>query len=568
MYVYDEHDRRLVRERAAQLRDQVRRRLTGELTEEEFRPLRLQNGLYLQLHAYMLRIAIPYGLLSSTQLRKLAEITRKYDRGYAHFTTRQNLQLNWPKLEDVPTILDELASVEMHAIQTSGNCVRNVTSDPFAGVAADEEIDPRPYCEILRQWSTFHPEFAALPRKFKIAVTGAPVDRAAIAVHDIGLRVVKNERGEIGFDFYAGGGQGRTPLLAERMRAFVPERDLLSYTEAVLRVYNLEGRRDNKFKARIKILVKETGPEEFRRRVEEEHARIKDDPGLVLDAAELERMKRYFRAPAYESSSAGGTTLEALALGKDRALARWVQGNVLPHRVPGYAIVQLSLKSPAAPPGDVTADQLDAVADLAERFSFGRAVVTHRQNLVLTDVPLRDLRQVHAALDALGFATPNVGRVTDIIACPGLDYCDLANARSIPIADDITKRFDDLDFVFDVGPLTLNISGCINACGHHHVGNIGILGIDKQGEEFYQVTLGGSGGHGVGGSDAAIGRILGRALSASEVAPAIERIVRRYLELRTSEDETFIEAHHRLGNEPFKEAVYGAHPEARVSAAE
>jgi sulfite reductase (NADPH) hemoprotein beta-component len=557
MYVYDEHDRRLVRARAAQLRDQVRRRVAGELTEEEFRPLRLQNGLYLQLHAYMLRIAIPYGLLSSTQLRKLADITRRYDRGYGHFTTRQNLQLNWPNLEDVPTILDELASVEMHAIQTSGNCIRNVTADPFAGVAADEEIDPRPYCEILRQWSTFHPELAALPRKFKLALTGAPDDRAAIAVHDIGIRVLRNERGEVGFDYFAGGGQGRTPLLAERIRAFVPERDLLSFTEAVLRVYNLEGRRDNKYKARIKVLVKEIGIEEFRRRVEEEHARIKDDPALVLDVAEVERMKRYFVAPRYEALDG---SLDPLLLGKDRELARWVRGNVTPHRVPGYAIVHLSLKSKHAPPGDVTADQMDAVAELADRYSLGRVVVTHRQNLVLTDVAIRDLREVHRALDRLRFATPNVGRITDMITCPGLDYCDLANARSIPIADDITRRFDDLDWVFDVGPLTLNISGCINACGHHHVGNIGILGIDKQGEEFYQLMLGGSGGVGVGGTEASLGKILGRALSASEVAPAIERIVRSYVTLRRDDEETFIEAYHRLGAEPFKDAVYGAHP--------
>jgi sulfite reductase (NADPH) hemoprotein beta-component len=560
MYRYDEHDRRLVRERAAQLRDQVRRRVAGELTEEEFRPLRLQNGLYLQLHAYMLRIAVPYGLLSSTQVRKLAEITRKYDRGYAHFTTRQNLQLNWPKLEDVPTILDELASVEMHAIQTSGNCIRNITADPFAGVAADEEVDPRPYCEILRQWSTFHPELAALPRKFKLALTGAKDDRAAIAVHDIGMRVVKNERGEIGFDYFVGGGQGRTPMLAERIASFVPERDLLSYTEAVLRVYNLLGRRDNKYKARIKITVKEMGLDAFRALVEAEHAQIKDDPALVLDAAEIARMKRYFEAPAYESFTNGSRSLDPLLLGKDRDLARWVKGNVTPHRVPGYAIVHLSLKSPNLPPGDVTADQLDQVAALADRYSFGRVVATHRQNLVLADVAIRDLPALHAALVSIGFATPNVGRVTDIIACPGLDYCDLANARSIPIADDIAKRFEDLDWVFDVGPVTLNISGCINACGHHHVGNIGILGIDKLGEEFYQLTLGGSGGEGVGGAPAAIGKILGRSLSASEVAPAVERVLRAYVALRQSDEETFIEAYHRLGSEPFKEAVYGAHP--------
>jgi sulfite reductase (NADPH) hemoprotein beta-component len=560
MYRYDEYDKRIVHQRARQLRDQVERRIRGELTEDEFRPLRLQNGLYLQLHAYMLRIAIPYGLLSSTQLRKLADITRRFDRGYAHFTTRQNLQLNWPKLEDVPTILDELASVEMHAIQTSGNCVRNITSDPFAGVAKDEDVDPRPYCEILRQWSTFHPEFAHLPRKFKLALTGARDDRAAIAVHDIGIRVVRNAAGEIGFEYYVGGGQGRTPQLAELVSPFVPERDLLSYTEAVLRVYNLDGRRDNKFKARIKILVKETGIAEFTRRVEEEHAKIRGSAALVLDHEEVARMTAYFDAPTYEHFTNGHTSVDGLKLGKDRALGRWVTANVIPHRVPGYAIVQLSLKSKDLPPGDVTADQMDAAAAMADRYSFGRIVVTHRQNLVLTDVPIRDLPAVHGELVALGLATPNVGTVTDIIACPGLDYCDLANARSIPIAEQITKRFDDLDFVYDVGSLTLNISGCINACGHHHVGNIGILGIDKMGEEFYQVMLGGSAGAGVGGGDASLAKILGRAFAADEVVDAVEKVVKTYVGVRQADDETFIETYRRVGPEPFKEALYGAHP--------
>ncbi len=562
MYQYDEYDRRTVEQRARQLRDQVERRVRGELSEEEFRPLRLQNGLYLQLHAYMLRIAIPYGLLSSVQLRKLAFVTRRFDRGYAHFTTRQNLQLNWPRLEDVPSILDELAAVEMHAIQTSGNCIRNITADPFAGVAKDEDVDPRPYCEILRQWSTFHPEFAHLPRKFKLALTGATNDRAAIAVHDIGIRALRNDAGEIGFEYFVGGGQGRTPQLAERISPFVRERDLLSYTEAVLRVYNLDGRRDNKYKARIKILVKELGAPEFTRRVEEEHAKIKDDEGLVLDAREVARMTAYFEPPRYEAFTNGHTSLDGLRLGKDRPLARWVTGNVIAHRAPGYAIVQLSLKSKDLPPGDVTADQMDAVAELADRYSFGRLVVTHRQNLVLTDVPIRDLPAVHAALQAQGFATPNVGTVTDMIACPGLDYCDLANARSIPIADQITKRFDDLDFVFDVGPLTLNISGCINACGHHHVGNIGILGIDKMGEEFYQVMLGGSAGAGVGGGDASLAKILGRAFSADEIVDAVEKVVRTYVDVRNEADETFIETYRRLGPDPFKEALYGAHPAA------
>ena len=552
MYQYDEHDQRVVEERARQFRDQVRRRLSGELTEEEFLPLRLQNGVYRQLHAYMLRIAIPYGLLSSTQLRKLAEIARRFDRGYGHFTTRTNLQLHWPRLVDVPDILDELASVQMHAIQTSGNCVRNVTSDPFAGVARDELEDPRPYCEILRQWSTFHPEFAYLPRKFKIAVSGATQDRAAIAIHDIGLRLVANEHGEIGFEYFVGGGLGRTPHLASRIRAFLPKRDLLAYTEAVLRVYNADGRRDNKWKARIKILVKELGVEEFTRRVEDEFARMKADGiAIELDDEEIARMKAYFAPPPYEALADGTAALEAAKLGKDRSFARWLSANVVAHRVPGYAIVQLSTKSERAAPGDVTSDQMDAIAELADRFSFGRVVVTHRQNLVLTDVRQDALREVHAALDALGLATPNVGRATDVISCPGLDYCDLANARSIPVAKAVQQALDDADLVHDLGPLTINISGCINACGHHHVGNIGILGIDKQGEEFYQVTVGGS-AH----EDAALGKVLGRALSGEEVAPAIERMVARFAELREHEDETFLEALRRLGPHAFKEALY------------
>jgi sulfite reductase (NADPH) hemoprotein beta-component len=554
MYRYDEHDQRIVEERALQFRDQVRRRLEDELTEEEFRPLRLQNGLYLQLHAYMLRIAIPYGLLSSTQLRKLAEIARRYDRGYAHFTTRQNVQLNWPALVDVPDILDELASVQMHAIQTSGNCIRNITSDPLAGVARDELEDPRPYCEILRQWSTFHPEFAHLPRKFKIAVTGARADRAAIAIHDIGLHLVADERGEIGFEYFVGGGLGRTPILGERIRAFLPKRDLLAYTEAVLRTYNQLGRRDNKFKARIKILVKETGVEAFTRLVEEEFAKI-DRDALALDDAEIERMKAHFAPKTYPALEDGTAAIERAKLGKDRELGRWLATNVLAHRVPGYAIVQLSTKSRDLPPGDVMSDQMDAVADLADRFGFGEIVVTHRQNLILPDVRITDLPAVHARLRELGLATPNLDRVTDIIACPGLDYCDLANARSIPIAQAVQDRFDDVDRVHDLGPVTLNISGCINACGHHHVGNIGILGIDKQGEEFYQVTLGGS-----AREDAALGKVLGRALSGDEVAGAIERVLTRYVALRDHDDETFLETLRRVGPSPFKEAMYAAHP--------
>jgi sulfite reductase (NADPH) hemoprotein beta-component len=550
MYQYDDYDRRIVEERASQFRDQVERRVAGTLTEEEFRPLRLQNGLYLQLHGYMLRIAIPYGLLSSKQLRMLAHVTRTYDRGYAHFTTRQNLQLNWPKLADVPAILDALASVDMHAIQTSGNCVRNITSDPFAGVARDEEIDPRPYCELLRQWSTFHPEFAHLPRKFKIAITGAPNDRAAIAVHDIGLRVTKNEAGEIGFVFYVGGGQGRTPVLAELLHPFVPERALIAYTEAVLRVYNQLGRRDNIYKARIKILVKETGLEAFKALVEAEFARIQGDAEFAFEVREIERIAKHFATPGYTASKG---TRDGLLLGKDRDLARFVEGNVLAHREPGYGIVQLSLKSADLPPGDVTADQMDAVAELADRFSMGRIVVTHRQNLVLTDVRLDDLAALHEELIRLGLASPNVSRLTDIVACPGLDYCDLANARSIPIAMQLQKAFADLDRVFDLGEVTLNISGCINACGHHHVGNIGILGIDKLGEEFYQLTVGGN--H---TEDAAIGKILGRAFAFDEIVPAVERLLTAYAELRVDK-EPFLNTLRRVGTGPFKEAVYGTH---------
>lgn len=554
MYQYDAFDQRIVEDRAAQFRDQVVRRLAGKLSEDEFRPLRLQNGLYMQLHAYMLRIAIPYGLLSSKQVRKLAHITRTYDEGYGHFTTRQNMQLNWPKLEDVPKILDELASVQMHAIQTSGNCIRNITADPFAGVARDEIADPRPYCEILRQWSTFHPEFAFLPRKFKFAVTGAAEDRAALAVHDVAIRVVKDDAGEIGFAYYVGGGQGRTPMLADRIRDFLPREHLVSYSEAVLRVYNRLGRRDNKFKARIKILVKAIGAEEFARLVEEEHAEIADGP-LKLTADDIERFQRYFRPPPYEVLGEDDPIFEAARLAKDRGFARWVDHNVVPHRMPGYAIVNLSLKAPELAPGDVTAEQLDAVAGLADRYSFGRVVVTHRQNLVLTDVKKRDLPALFRELTAFGFATPNVGKLSDIVCCPGLDYCSLANARSIPVAQDLSRRFADLAKLYDLGDLHLNISGCINACGHHHVGHIGILGIDKQGEEHYQLMLGGSSGF-----DASLGKVLGRALTIDEIGPAVERVALAYVGLRGSPSERFLDTYRRVGAQPFKEAVYDAHP--------
>ncbi len=550
MYQYDAEDRRLVHERAAQFRDQVNRRLAGTLSEDEFRPLRLQNGLYMQLHAYMLRIAVPYGLLSSEQLRALARVARTYDRGYAHFTTRQNVQLNWPALTDVPTILDELAEVSMHAIQTSGNCIRNVTSDPFAGVAKDEIEDPRPYCELLRQWSTFHPEFAFLPRKFKFAVTGAREDRAALAVHDVAIRLVENDEGEVGFAYYVGGGQGRTPVLATRIRAFLPKAHLLTYSEAVLRTYNRLGRRDNKYKARIKILVKAIGADAFARLVEEEHEKIKDGP-LKLTDEDIARFTRFFLPPPYEVLPEGDPTYEAARLAKDRAFAGWADHDVVAHRMPGYAIVNLSLKGQELAPGDVTAEQMDAVADLAERYSFGRVVVTHRQNLVFSDVRKRDLPALLRELTSLGLATPNVGKLTDIVCCPGLDYCNLANARSIPIAQDLSRRFADLSKLHDLGDLHLNISGCINACGHHHVGHIGILGIDKQGTEHYQLMLGGS-----SSDDASLGRVLGRALTEDEVGPAVERLAMAYLALRSSDDERFLDTVRRLGMQPFKEAVY------------
>ena len=529
------------------------------MTEEEFKPLRLQNGLYMQLHAYMLRVAIPYGLLSSKQLRSLAHIARRYDKGYGHFTTRQNIQFNWPALEDVPAILDELAAVEMHAIQTSGNCIRNITSDPFAGVAADEIEDPRPYCEILRQWSTFHPEFAFLPRKFKIAVTGAREDRAAVAVHDIGLRIVENDAGERGFEVIVGGGQGRTPVLGATIRSFLPKRQLLSYVEAILRVYNRFGRRDNKYKARIKIQVKSLGAAGFAQLVEEEHAKIS---GLDLDDEEVDRMRAFFAPPSYEPVPSEGHGSEAGApasglggalLAKDRRFARWTERNVTAHRVPGYAIVSLSLKGEALPPGDVTADQMDSVAELAERFSFARLRVTHRQNLVLSDVPVRLLPELHRELCAHDLATPNVGTVTDVIACPGLDYCNLANARSISVARAIQQEFADLAEVADIGDVTVNISGCINACGHHHVGNLGVLGIDKKGVEHYQLMVGGS-----AADDASFGKILGPALTHDEIAPAVHRVLVRYLEVRSSPRESFLEAYRRLGPAVFEEAAYDA----------
>ena len=552
MYQYDEFDQRIVDERAAQFAGQVERRFSGEITENEFKPLRLQNGLYMQLHAYMLRVAVPYGTLSAKQLRMLAHIARKYDRGYGHFTTRQNCQYNWPRLEDMPEIHRCLASVEMHSIQTSGNCVRNVTADHFAGVAPDELEDPRPWCEVIRQWSTFHPEFIALPRKFKIAVGTTPgVDRAAVAFHDIGVRMIENEQGERGFQILVGGGLGRTPYIAQLIGHFVPKWDLLSYLEAVLRVYNTHGRRDNLHKARIKILVNALGADEFRKRVEAEWALIKDGP-LKLDPAEFERVAKHFAPPAYEKLPDAKAELDKLRLGKDRELARFVTNNVSKHKAPGYAAVVVCLKQKDVPPGDMTDEQMDAFAALSERFGFGELRVTHTQNLVLPDVRVSDLPALHAELSKLGLATPNHNKLTDLIACPGLDYCALANARSIPIALEVMQRFEDIDYQNDLGELNLKISGCINACGHHHIGNIGILGIDKGGVEHYQIMLGGSAGY-----DASLGEFLGKALPQEQVVDALTKLLHCYLGLRHSVEDRLIDVVRRVGLSPFKEAVYG-----------
>ncbi len=547
MYRYDEFDAAFVAERVAQFKDQVARRLSGELTEEQFRPLRLQNGVYLQLHAYMLRIAVPYGTLSSRQTRMLAHIARRYDRGYGHFTTRQNIQFNWPALADCPAILSDLASVEMHAIQTSGNNIRNVTADQFAGAAADEIEDPRPYCEILRQWSSLHPEFSFLPRKFKIAVTGAARDRAAIQVHDIGYHIVRNAAGEVGFTCYVGGGLGRTPFVGHKIRDFLPKADLLAYTAAILRIYNLEGRRDNKFKARIKILVHEKGAEAIRAEVEEEFAR-NPEPAIVLPQEEIDRIRAYFAPPALPPRPAHSADFAARRA-KDTALARFVEQNVVAHKVDGYGIVTISLKPIGGIPGDATAAQMDAVADLAERYSYDEVRVTHEQNLVLPHVALGDLPAVFDRLSEVGLATANVGLVTDIIACPGLDYCGLATARSIPIAQRISERFDARGR--EIGELKINISGCINACGHHHVGHIGILGLDKKGAESYQITLGGS-----ADENCAIGDVIGPGFSSDEIVDAIETLIDTYLRVRTSKDEDFLAAYRRVGMAPFKEALY------------
>ncbi len=550
MYVYDEYDQRIVEDRVKQFRDQTRRYLAGELTGEEFRPLRLQNGLYIQRYAPMLRIAVPYGLLSSRQLRKLAQIARDYDKGYAHISTRQNVQFNWPELEDVPEILAELATVQMHAIQTSGNCIRNTTTDQFAGVARDELVDPRPWCEIIRQWSTFHPEFAHLPRKFKIAVNGAVSDRAAIEGHDIGLEAVKNEAGELGFRVSVGGGLGRTPIVGSFINEFLPWQHLLGYLDAILRVYNRYGRRDNKYKARIKILVKALTPEVFAERVEAEWANLKDGPSTLTEA-EVQRVAAHFVDPAYKALDDLDESLARLDA-EHPGFARWRARNTFAHKKPGYVAVTLSLKPTGTAPGDVTDKQLEAIADLADRYSFGEVRNSHNQNIILADVEQGELFALWGELRELGFATPNVGLLTDIICCPGGDFCSLANAKSIPIAEAIQRRFDNLDYLFDIGDIDLNISGCMNACGHHHVGHIGILGVDKKGAEFYQVSLGGSSAR-----DASLGQILGPSFAQEQMADVIDKIIQVYVERRT-EEEPFIDTFRRIGIDPFKERVYAA----------
>ncbi|ANY86759.1 MULTISPECIES: nitrite/sulfite reductase [Pseudomonas] len=548
MYVYDEYDQRIIEDRVKQFRDQTRRYLAGELSEEEFRPLRLQNGLYIQRFAPMLRVAVPYGQLNAGQVRVLAKIARDYDKGYAHISTRQNVQYNWPALEDIPDILAELATVQMHAIQTSGNCLRNTTTDQFAGVAADEVIDPRPWCEIVRQWTTFHPEFAYLPRKFKIAINGSKEDRAAIEVHDIGLEPVYNEAGELGFRVLVGGGLGRTPVVGSFINEFLPWQDLISYLDAILRVYNRYGRRDNKYKARIKILVKALTPEVFAEKVEAEMAHLRGGP-TTLTEAELQRVSRHFVDPAYLALE----NVDYAPLDQDYpGFARWRSRNTRAHKKPGYVAVTLSLKPTGVAPGDISDKQLDAVADLAERYSFGFLRTSHEQNIILADVEQRQLHALWLELREQGFATPNVGLLTDIICCPGGDYCSLANAKSIPIAESIQRRFDDLDYLFDIGELDLNISGCMNACGHHHVGHIGILGVDKKGEEFYQVSLGGNAAR-----DASLGKILGPSFAQDEMADVIEKLIDVYVEQRT-EDERFIDTYQRIGIDPFKERVYAA----------
>jgi sulfite reductase (NADPH) hemoprotein beta-component len=550
-YRYDDFDRTLLAERVEQFRDQVRRRLAGELTEEQFKPLRLQNGLYLQLHAYMLRIAIPYGTLSTRQLRKLAEIARRYDRGYGHFTTRQNLQLNWIKLEDAPDAVAALAEVDMHAIQTSGNVIRNTTADHFAGAAADEIEDPRIWCEMVRQWSTLHPEFSFLPRKFKIAITGSPNDRAAVRVHDVGLRLWRNVEGQVGFEVIVGGGLGRTPIIGKTIREFLPKDELLAYLESVLRVYNRYGRRDNIYKARIKILVHEIGIEKMREEVEAEFAETKDG-ALKLDPRTIAAIASQFAPPPLPHRPAVVGAVEALKL-EDRDFALWLESNTARHRMAGYRIVTASLKPAGAPPGDASAAQMEGVADIADAYSWGEVRVSHEQNLVLPHVAVEDLPAVYAALSRLGFAEANIGKITDIIACSGLDYCALANARSIPVAQGLSKHFASLARQHDIGDLKVKISGCINACGHHHVGHIGILGVDKNGVELYQISLGGD----VDFGHTSLGEIIGPAVGADEIVGAVDALVATYIERRGA-GERFVDTYRRIGVEPFKERVYGA----------
>jgi sulfite reductase (NADPH) hemoprotein beta-component len=568
MYQYDEIDQRIVDERVSQFRDQTRRHLAGELSEDDFRPLRLQNGLYIQRYAPMLRVAIPYGLVSSVQLRRLAHIARTYDKGYGHFSTRQNIQFNWPTLVDTPQILAELANVQMHAIQTSGNCVRNITTDHFAGVAQDEIVDSFVWCELIRQWSTLHPEFAYLPRKFKIAVSGSATDRAATWVHDIGLHarhiaegdsvdgtgqdagVEGAGQGAVGFRVIVGGGLGRTPIVGHAIREFLPWRHLLTYLDAILRVYNRYGRRDNKYKARIKILVKELTPAVFAQKVEEEWSHLRDGPATLIEE-EVQRIEGRFTRPAYARLPPKDAFLEAM-LAADKAFANWHRRNVHPHKVPGYAAVTLSLKRTGAAPGDASAAQMDAIADLAERFSFGELRVSHEQNLIFADVRASDLHTLWRKIKPLGLATPNIGLLTNIIACPGGDFCSLANAKSIPVAEAIQRRFDDLDYLHDIGELDLNISGCMNSCGHHHIGHIGILGVDKQGEEFYQISIGGA-----QGADASLGKVIGPAFAQNQVPDVIEKLIEVYLAEREGEEERFIDVVRRTGIDPFKDHVYG-----------
>lgn len=550
MYRYDQFDHKLVAERVNQFRGQVARRVSGEMTEDEFKPLRLMNGVYLQLHAYMLRVAVPYGTLSSVQMHKLADIATKYDKGYGHFTTRQNLQYNWPALEDLPKILDELAEVEMHAIQTSGNCIRNVTADQYAGAAADEIDDPRIWSEIIRQWSTFHPEFTFLPRKFKFAVTGCSNDRAAIRVHDIGIELVRGKDGDVAFDIHVGGGQGRTPMIAKLIGEAISREDLLAYLEATLRVYNMSGRRDHLYKSRIKILVHDIGAEEMKRLVEEEFALVKKQGVLQLPQEEVDRIRAYFAAPDFEILDAECPELDA-AMASNKRFAAWVNTNTAQHKQAGYTIANISLKPIGGVAGDASDAQMHVVADVAEKYSFSEIRVTHEQNLVLAHVKKSDLLALWETLEANGMGTPNLGLITDQIVCPGLDYCALANARSIPIGQEITERFADLDRQHNIGELKLKISGCINACGHHHVGHIGILGVDKKGTEYYQVTLGGS-----ADEITSVGKIVGRAFTEHEIVDAIETIVEVYLDLREGPDERFLDAYRRVGIAPFKEKLY------------